>query len=230
MSEEISKVSNENILNLLFVAEEKSSLLQIMVNYEPPACMSHIHSFATEDNSFLIDLFGISSLDELFMPGVGLEVAFKVGEIAYRFDSTAMDKSSIVSDAHFILLPKEMELIKRRMYFRVTPPDEGSVKARIQFKSTDNPTDAKVLNLSVGGVLISRRYEEDLPELGSVVLLTMKFDDGNSFSFKSRVCHISSDENSPCCVGLEFLNQVVSDEVFLGGILMQWQEKEIGEF
>lgn len=234
MTPETQHVEGPARLELLMEALAEGSIVQVMVNYEPPACMTQFARLEMSDDLIVLKPFGLRRFDQLMKQGVGVEAALMVRSEPYRFDSHAAlpvragdDDASPQPERseHAIVLPERLERIARRVYYRVTPPDASSCVCKLRLDS-EGFVPARLENLSLGGCLVC--CDASLPASALVdrsLEIHLRFPVFERiFHFRGQLRHVQErDGASPMKLGLQFTAALVSEEMELSEILMQWQ-------
>lgn len=199
--------------------------LQVRVDSTPPSCETRIRSLYPHSNRMDIDTFGVPEKDTAMDMEVPVEVSMVLNHVPYRFTTHSLALGRGI--AHGLAIPQEIEVVQRRAYFRMEPPDGQSIQVGVQYRSQEDTRTVDALNMSLGGILIYDRLLVAAPEDGHPLLLTLQFEDGEGITVKGIVRRAAPHPNIDrgLQIGIRFERVSPGHELTLNQMIMRWQRE-----
>ena len=227
-SRDSSALTGKPVLEVLDQVAGLREQLRMRLHGEPPTVFTRIREVYPDKKSMQIEAFQNGEVDRGMRPGDEIEGAFFFRGLQYHF--TCHYRGAAGIGFHRLSTPQRLDALQRRETFRVAPPPEEPAHAMIRYDEDKPGVRAEIEDLSIGGARLvpGRGDVEWAPEMDMQLQIVFS-DVRQRFSTKATIRHIiePEDQKTLTVLGVQFAQLPVSQESFLGRLVMHWQREHV---
>lgn len=227
MPEPFPRLEGIPVVNLLSKAVALRCPLEAMVGENPPPLCTRISDLDAGKNRLEIHTFDDAEANRAMESGKSVAISLNLEGQSYRF-RTVCAKGTPGVHSHRLELPTFIEIIQRRAYFRAEPPKPGIVSLRVRYNPDDQFTQAKLINLSLGGLLVEDKEILSCPEENQAVQIILQIEGGAKLTLSGKIRHVApaSPPDKDLRLGVQFDPLEPRDEASLSQLIMSWQREK----